>query len=61
MYRQFWKKNLLTINISSTCPHSMVHLGSLTAEIGSQVWGTPANFNRFPALALLLHHRRSVA
>jgi len=25
------------------------------AEIGSGVWGTPANFNRFRVLAALLH------
>jgi len=27
----------------------------LTAEIGWQVWGTPANYNRFSVLAALLH------
>ena len=31
----------------------------LTAEIGSVVWGTPANFNRFRVLAALLQRRRS--
>jgi len=25
----------------------MVNFGSLTAEVGSGVWGTPANFNGF--------------
>jgi len=34
-------------------------LGPLTAEIGSGVWGTPANFNGFRVLASLLHRRRS--
>jgi len=29
------------------------------AEIGWQVWGTPANFNEFRILASLLHWRRS--
>jgi len=29
--------------------------GKLTAEIGSGVWGTPANFNGFCVLAALLH------
>jgi len=29
--------------------------GPLTAEINSGVWGTPANFNGFRVLALLLH------
>jgi len=33
----------------------MVNFGPLTAEIGSGVWGTPANFNRFRVLAALLH------
>ena len=34
----------------------MVNLnGSPTAEIGSLVWGTPANFNGFCVLAVLLH------
>jgi len=38
------RKNLLNINISSTCPHNTVISGLLAAEIGS---GTPANFNAF--------------
>ena len=33
----------------------MVNFGPLAAEIGSLVWGTPANFNRFRVLAALLH------
>ena len=49
------KKNLLSINMSSTCPHNMVNFGPLTAEIGSGVWGTPTNFNGFCVLAALLH------
>jgi len=49
------KKNLLNSNISSTCPHNMVNIGPLTAEIGWRVWGTPANFNGFCILAALLH------
>jgi len=48
-------KNLLSTNMSSTCLHNMVNFGSLTAEIGSGVWGTPANFNGFRVLAALLH------
>ena len=40
-------KNLLSSNISSTRPHNMVNFGSLAAEIGLPVWGTPANFNGF--------------
>jgi len=45
----------LNSNISSTCPHNMVNLGPLTAEICWRVWGTPANFNGFHVLAALLH------
>jgi len=33
--------------------------GPLTAEIGSGVWGTPANFNGFHVLPSLLQRRRS--
>jgi len=40
-------KNILSSNISSTRPHNMVNFGPLTAEIGSGVWGTPANFYGF--------------
>jgi len=36
----------------------MVNFGPLTPEMGSGVWGTLANFNRFRVLALLLHRRR---
>ena len=53
------KTNLLNSNMSSTCPHNMVNVGSLTAEIGSGVWGTPTNFNWFCVLASLLQRRRS--
>ena len=49
------KKNLLSSNISSTCPHNMVNFGPPAAEIFSLVWGTPANFNGFGVLAALLH------
>ena len=54
MYRQS-EKNLLNSNTSSTCPDNMVNFGLLTAEICWRVWGTPANFNGFCALARLLH------
>ena len=47
-------KNLLSSNISSTCPHNMVNFGPLAAEIISLVWGTPGNFNGFRVLAALL-------
>ena len=49
------KKNLLSSNISSTCPHNMVNCGPLAAEIVSLVWGTPGNLNGFRVSAALLH------
>jgi len=49
------RKNLLSSNISSTCPHNMVNFGPLAAEIILLVWGTPANFNGFRVLVALLH------
>ena len=54
MYRQS-EKNLLSSNTSSACPDNMVNFGPLTAEIGSLVWGTPANLNWFRVSAALLH------
>jgi len=33
----------------------MVNFGTLAAEIGPVVWGTPANFNGFRVLEALLH------
>ena len=53
------KVNLLNTSISSTCPHNMVNIGPLTAEIGLPVWGTPANFSGFRVLASLLQRHRS--
>jgi len=52
-------KNLLNSNISSTSPHNMGNFGSLTPEISSGIWGTPANFNGFRVFASLLQQRRS--
>jgi len=37
-----------------------VNFGPLAAEIGSGVWGTPANFNGFRVLAALLHGTQAV-
>jgi len=54
MYQQS-EKNLLSSNISPTCPHNMANFGPLAAEICWRVWGTPANFNRYRFLAALLH------
>jgi len=43
--------------------HMFAHYGELrfrlVAEIGSGVWGTPANFNGFRVLPSLLQRRRS--
>ena len=55
------KKNLLSSNMSSTCPHNMVNFGLLTAEIGLPVWGTPPNFNGLRVLAALLHSSKVVS
>jgi len=49
------RKNLLSSNMSSTCPHNMVNFGPLAADIDPVVWGTPANFNGFRVFAALLH------
>jgi len=46
---------MLNSNISPTCPYNMVNFGLLAAEIGSLVWGTPANFNGFRVFVALLH------
>jgi len=46
MHRQSEKK-LLSSNMSSTCSHNMANGDPQAAEIGSVVWGTPANFNGF--------------
>ena len=53
-YRQS-EKNLLSSNTSFTCPYNMANFGPLVAEILSLVWGTPANFNGFRVLAVLLN------
>ena len=55
------KKNLLSSNICSRCPHNMVNFGLLAAEIVSGVWGTPATFNGFRVLAALLHGSQVVS
>ena len=46
-------------NISSTCPGNVVNFGPVMAVICSAVWGTPANFNGFRVLPLLLQRCRS--
>jgi len=48
------QKKMLNNNSSSTSPDNMVNFGPLAAEIGSEVWGTPANFDGFRVLAALL-------
>jgi len=59
MYRQS-EKNLLNRNMYSTCLHNIAIFGPLTAEICWRVWGTPANFNGFRVLPLLLQQRSSL-
>ena len=54
------RKNLLSSNISSTCPHNMVNFGPLAAEIVSLVWGNPANFNGFRVCQVEASQRRDV-
>jgi len=49
----------LNSNISSTRPYNVVNFDPLAAEIGSVVWGTPANFSGFRVLAPLVEQRRS--
>jgi len=49
------RKKLVNSNTSPTCPYNIVNFGSLAADIGPVVWGTPANFNGFRVLAALLH------
>ena len=44
-------KNLLSGNISATCPYNMVNFDPLAAENISLVWGTPSNFSGFRVLA----------
>jgi len=55
-----WKKNLLSSNMSSRCPHNMVNFCPLAAQIGLPVWSTLANFNGFHVLAALLHGNQVV-
>ena len=59
MYRHS-KKNLLSSNISPTCPYNMVNFSLVAAEIVSLVWDTSASFNGFRDLASLLQRRRSM-
>jgi len=54
-----WKKNLLSSNISSTCPHNMVNFGPLATEICWRVWGSPSNFSGFRVLACSVTARHS--
>jgi len=49
------RKKRIKTSTSSTCPDNMVNFGLLTAEIRWRVWGTPADFNGFCVLAVLLH------
>ena len=52
------EENLLSTNISFTCPRNMVNLARRLIEIHPVVWGTPITFNGFRVLAAL-HARHS--
>jgi len=52
------KKNLVKQQYLLRMSYNILNFGPLTAEIGSGVWGTPANFNWLRVLASLLHRRR---
>jgi len=45
-------KKLVKQQYVFTCPHNMANFGTLVAETGSGIWGTPANFNGFRILLL---------
>ena len=51
------RKKVVKQQYLPTCPHNMANFGPLTAEIGSEVWDTPANLNGFLVLAVLLQRR----
>jgi len=53
------RKTLLNSDMSYRCPPNMANFGPLTAEIGSLVWGTSANFHGFCVLPSLLQRRCS--
>jgi len=57
MYRQSEKN--INQQYLRHMPHNMANFGPLAAEIGSGVWGTPANFNGFCVLPSLLQRCRS--
>jgi len=40
--------------MSCVCFHNIANFGPLAAEIGSGVWGTPANFNGFRVFTALM-------
>ena len=51
-----YRKKLVKQQYLPICPNNMVNFGPLiTAEIGSVIWGTPPNVNRFRDLAALPH------
>jgi len=53
------KTKTLHNNISSISPYNMANVGPVTADIGSVVWGTQANYDGFRVLASLLQRHRS--
>jgi len=54
-YQQLEKKLVKRQYLSPPRPHNMVNFSPLVAEIHWGVWVTPANFNGFRILAVLLH------
>jgi len=56
--RHISKKNVLSTNTSSTCPHNMMNFSPLASEVGPVLWGTPSNFSRFRILAAFLQRCR---
>ena len=54
MYSTQVRKKVVKQQYLLHIPCNMANFGSLTAEIGSGVWGTPANFNGFGVLFFFL-------
>jgi len=53
------RKKIAKHRCLATCPHNTMNFGQPAAEIGSLVWGIPANFNWFRVLASSLQRRQS--
>jgi len=55
MYRQSEKVAKQQYLLHTSSQYGERQVGSLAAEIGSVVWGIPANFKGFRVLTALLH------